>query len=149
MKSHCLHLCYLSTSFSSIYFATNGEMTRAILCVWVGGFLDAVDGALARFLDACSPFGVTVFRMFTNISCVCSFEAEIDSLADLVSFGVSPALSNFPTFSSKSGQSQSWCVKCFFSKEIIDPCSRGWQQKGSQPITASKISDQSEYSGWS
>jgi len=50
-------------------------MTTAILCVWVGGFLDAVDGALARLLDACSEFG-----------------AEIDSLADLVSFGVSPAL---------------------------------------------------------
>jgi len=68
-------LSALCTSFSSIYFATNLQMTRAILCVWVGGFLDAVDGALARFLDACSPFG-----------------AEIDSLADLVSFGVSPAL---------------------------------------------------------
>lgn len=68
-------LSALVTSFSSIYCATNDQMTKAIVCVWVGGFLDAVDGAVARLLDACSPFG-----------------AEIDSLADLVSFGVSPAL---------------------------------------------------------
>jgi len=68
-------LSALCTSFSSIYCAINGQMTKAIILVWCGGFLDAVDGALARLLDACSPFG-----------------AEIDSLADLVSFGVSPAL---------------------------------------------------------
>jgi len=73
-------LAALCTSFSSIYFALHDNVNFAILCVWTGGFLDALDGSMARYLDACSEFG-----------------AEIDSLADLVSFGVSPAIVVFMT----------------------------------------------------
>merc|ERR1711879_281974 len=65
----------LCTSFTSIYFAMNGNVEAVISLVWGAGFLDALDGRLARYLNATSEFG-----------------AEIDSLADLVSFGVSPSL---------------------------------------------------------
>lgn len=65
----------LITSFSAIYFSFNDQVSKAILCTLCGGFLDAMDGWLARKLNACSAFG-----------------AELDSLADLVSFGVSPAV---------------------------------------------------------
>ena len=41
----------------------------------VAGILDALDGRIARLTDSCSAFG-----------------AELDSLADLVSFGVAPAV---------------------------------------------------------
>jgi len=67
--------CALITSFSSIFFALQGSVGKAIICTLCGGFLDAADGWLARKLNACSAFG-----------------AEMDSLADLVSFGVSPAV---------------------------------------------------------
>ncbi len=58
-----------------MYFALGG---RFELCVAAAGFAalcDALDGRLARLLDATSRIG-----------------AELDSLADLVSFGVAPAL---------------------------------------------------------
>lgn len=70
----------LSISFSSLICALEGKIKLSVLCVWVGGFLDALDGRLARYLKACSQFG-----------------AEIDSLADLISFGVSPVLIVFFT----------------------------------------------------
>jgi len=68
-------LMALTTAFSGVYAALHDNSQLAVILVWAGGFLDALDGRLARYLDECSQFG-----------------AEIDSLADLVSFGVSPAL---------------------------------------------------------
>ncbi len=44
------------------------------LIILLGGFFDLLDGAVARKLDASSEFG-----------------AELDSLADLITFGVAPA----------------------------------------------------------
>jgi len=65
----------LCAGLSSVYFALSGQW---MLCVAATGFAaicDALDGRLARLLDATSRMG-----------------AELDSLADLVSFGVAPAL---------------------------------------------------------
>lgn len=47
----------------------------AVLCVFFAGVLDGLDGPVARALNSTSRFG-----------------AELDSLCDLVNFGVSPCL---------------------------------------------------------
>ena len=65
----------LSAGLSSVYFAIGGRFELAVLAVGVAALCDALDGRLARLLDASTRVG-----------------AELDSLADLVSFGVSPAL---------------------------------------------------------
>lgn len=74
----CVTICALASSLSSIYFALNsqdGDLSLSIGCIWLSGFLDTLDGRLARYLNACSEFG-----------------AELDSLADLISFGVCPSV---------------------------------------------------------
>ena len=65
----------LSAGLSSVYFALGERFDLAVFAVGVAALCDALDGRLARLLDASTRIG-----------------AELDSLADLVSFGVSPAL---------------------------------------------------------
>ncbi|RZT88686.1 CDP-diacylglycerol--serine O-phosphatidyltransferase [Pseudonocardia sediminis] len=67
-----LNLC---AGLSAVYFALGGRFEFAIGSIAAAGLCDALDGGLARLLDASSRIG-----------------AELDSLADLVSFGVAPAL---------------------------------------------------------
>jgi CDP-diacylglycerol---serine O-phosphatidyltransferase len=65
----------LCAGFSAVYFALSGRFDLCIACAGAAALCDALDGRLARLLDASSRIG-----------------AELDSLADLVSFGVAPAL---------------------------------------------------------
>ncbi len=65
-------LCF---GLTGIRFATDGLWGMAVLAVIVAGLLDGIDGRIARLLKAQSRFG-----------------AELDSLADSLSFGVAPAL---------------------------------------------------------
>lgn len=69
----------LCSSLASIYHAIQatetGDLAYSISCIWLAGLLDMLDGRLARYLNACSEFG-----------------AEMDSLADLISFGVCPSV---------------------------------------------------------
>ena len=65
----------LFCGFSSIVQAGNGRFEAAALLIIVAGILDALDGRIARLTGTTSEFGV-----------------EFDSLADLVSFGVAPAM---------------------------------------------------------
>lgn len=65
----------LCIGLTGIRFAIGGDFERAILAVIVAGCLDGIDGRIARLLNAQSRFG-----------------AELDSLADSLSFGVAPAL---------------------------------------------------------
>jgi len=60
---------------TSIRYALNEQWDMAVNFIVIAGFLDVVDGRLARFLKATSNFG-----------------AQLDSLADFVNFGVSPAI---------------------------------------------------------
>jgi CDP-diacylglycerol--serine O-phosphatidyltransferase len=61
--------------FWSIISALRGDFTLAAWLIFVAGVADALDGRIARFVKTGSPFGV-----------------ELDSLVDLVSFGVAPAI---------------------------------------------------------
>lgn len=60
--------------FLAILSAFEGNITTACWFVILAGFLDALDGKVARLSGGASPFGV-----------------ELDSLADFLSFGVAPA----------------------------------------------------------
>jgi CDP-diacylglycerol--serine O-phosphatidyltransferase len=63
---------------TAIRFALFYEWETAVLCVFIAALLDALDGRLARLLRQSSHFG-----------------AELDSLSDLVCFGVTPAMLMF------------------------------------------------------
>ena len=65
----------LCAGLTGIRFAITGDFDKAVLAVVLAGMLDGIDGRIARLLKAQSRFG-----------------AELDSLADNVSFGVAPAL---------------------------------------------------------
>ena len=54
--------------------ALKGNPVYAAICVWLGAFFDFLDGWLARLLKAYSPLG-----------------RQLDSLADLITFGWLPA----------------------------------------------------------
>lgn len=65
----------LCSGLTGIRFAIGENWRLAIVAVILAGLLDGIDGRIARLLKAQSRFG-----------------AELDSLADSLSFGVAPAL---------------------------------------------------------
>ncbi len=65
----------LCAGLTGVRFAINGDWERAVFAVILAGVLDGIDGRIARLLKAQSRFG-----------------AELDSLADSLSFGMAPAL---------------------------------------------------------
>jgi CDP-diacylglycerol---serine O-phosphatidyltransferase len=65
----------LCAGLSGIRFAFLGRWEMAVTMIIVAGILDGLDGRMARLLNVTSKFG-----------------AELDSLADFVSFGVAPAM---------------------------------------------------------
>jgi CDP-diacylglycerol--serine O-phosphatidyltransferase len=68
-------LASLFSGFYAIVQAMNGRFEYAAIAIFVAMVLDGLDGRIARFTRTQSAFG-----------------AELDSLSDMVSFGVAPAL---------------------------------------------------------
>lgn len=75
MAPNAITAAALCVGLTGIRFAIGGEFDKAIMSIIGAGILDAFDGRIARLLKAQSRFG-----------------AELDSLADSISFGVAPAL---------------------------------------------------------
>lgn len=67
-----LALCF---GLTGVRFGIAGEWDKAVASVVVAGVLDGIDGRIARLLKGTSRFG-----------------AELDSLSDVIAFGVAPAL---------------------------------------------------------
>ncbi len=65
----------ICAGMSSLRFAILGHWEGAVLAVLIAGVLDGLDGRMARLLKGASKFG-----------------AELDSLSDIVCFGVAPAI---------------------------------------------------------
>ena len=65
----------LTLGLTALKFAIEGKWQISVSLIVFASFLDNIDGKIARFLKTNSSFGV-----------------ELDSLSDLVSFGVAPAL---------------------------------------------------------
>jgi CDP-diacylglycerol--serine O-phosphatidyltransferase len=70
-----LTLLALCAGLTSIKFAFSGDWHGAVAAIVCAAILDTLDGRVARLLKANSLFG-----------------AQLDSLADLVNFGVAPAV---------------------------------------------------------
>lgn len=65
----------MAAGFSAVLLAFDGHFTWAAILMSVAIVMDICDGAVARLVGATSPFGV-----------------QLDSLADLISFGLAPAV---------------------------------------------------------
>lgn len=65
----------LCVGLTSVRFAIAGEWDLAILAIVAAGVLDGMDGRIARMLRGQTRFG-----------------AELDSLSDVIAFGVAPAI---------------------------------------------------------
>lgn len=65
----------LCLGLSAVRFGLAGRWELAIAAILLAGIVDAMDGRIARMLNTTTRFG-----------------AELDSLSDFISFGVSPAL---------------------------------------------------------
>jgi CDP-diacylglycerol--serine O-phosphatidyltransferase len=79
----------------SMVLATRGEFYRAGWYIVFAGILDTLDGRLARMSNTGSQFG-----------------AELDSLVDIVSFGVAPAFLMYMLAFGNAGQAE-W-IFCYF-----------------------------------
>jgi CDP-diacylglycerol--serine O-phosphatidyltransferase len=78
MLPNAITAAALCSGLTGVRFAIDGNWSFAILAVVLAGILDGMDGRIARLLNAQSRFG-----------------AELDSLADSLSFGMAPAIIMF------------------------------------------------------
>jgi CDP-diacylglycerol---serine O-phosphatidyltransferase len=75
MLPNALTTLALCAGMNAIRFAMQSRWEAAVIAIAIAAILDTLDGGMARLLNAQSKFG-----------------AELDSLADIVSFGVTPAI---------------------------------------------------------
>ncbi len=85
----------MACGFIAILFAFHGEYYKACMFIVLGAIFDSVDGRIARMTNTQSTFG-----------------EQFDSLSDLVSFGVSPAIVYYFRFLTDAGRPG--MVACFF-----------------------------------
>ena len=74
---------------AGIYNALNGNIKIAVVCLMVSGICDMFDGSVARMADRTDQekgFGI-----------------QIDSLADIIGFGILPAVIGYAIFTGYSG----------------------------------------------
>ncbi|MBT5433329.1 MAG: CDP-diacylglycerol--serine O-phosphatidyltransferase [Rhodospirillaceae bacterium] len=84
------------SGLTAIRFAIEARWELAVAAILLAAILDALDGRMARILNATSDFG-----------------AQLDSLADIVSFGVAPALVLY-FWSLQTAGGLGWAVALFF-----------------------------------
>ncbi len=87
----------LLAGLSSIRFAIEGQYRLAVLAIIFAALADGMDGRMARMLNSTSRFG-----------------AELDSLADFVSFGVAPAMLIYQ-WTVQEAQGPGWVAVLFFA----------------------------------
>jgi CDP-diacylglycerol---serine O-phosphatidyltransferase len=97
MVPNILTLLALCAGMTAIRFAVNGEFPAATFAIIAAGVFDGLDGRLARLLKATSRFG-----------------AELDSLADFISFGVAPAAVLY-LWTMAALHSIGWAIVLFFA----------------------------------
>ena len=89
MKKSCIPNIFtfmnLSCGVFSLLFTLDSNYIWAGIFILIAGLVDRYDGRIARFLDVSSDLG-----------------KELDSLADLVSFGVAPAILSYIIFNLKN-----------------------------------------------
>jgi CDP-diacylglycerol--serine O-phosphatidyltransferase len=88
------------SGLSAVQFTLRGNLSAAVAAITIAAALDSLDGRLARLLDATSKMG-----------------AELDSLADAISFGVAPALVLY--IWTLDGNRLGWTVALVFAVCIV------------------------------
>ncbi|MBQ8760251.1 MAG: CDP-diacylglycerol--serine O-phosphatidyltransferase [Bacteroidales bacterium] len=83
--------CNLLSGCISVVLSCNGMMTAAGVMIFIAAVFDFFDGFAARLLKAYSPLG-----------------AELDSLSDVVSFGVAPSFIMYHYLSQQSTVNGQW-----------------------------------------
>lgn len=81
---------------TAIRFALSGNWEAAVIAIVLASIFDMLDGRLARLFGADSAFG-----------------AQLDSLADLVSFGIAPSVVVY-TWTLKDGGGAGWAAVLIF-----------------------------------
>jgi CDP-diacylglycerol--serine O-phosphatidyltransferase len=87
----------ICAGLSAIRLAFEHRFETAVTLLLVAAFLDGIDGRIARLLKATSKFG-----------------AQMDSLADIVNFGVAPALVLYAYLLDQAG-SRGWIAALLFA----------------------------------
>lgn len=86
----------MCSGLTGIRFAIEGRWDYAVAAIVLAAVLDALDGRMARLLKASSEFG-----------------AQLDSLADIISFGVAPAMVLY-FWTLREAGGIGWAVTLFF-----------------------------------
>lgn len=94
---HIITTVAICCGLTSIRFAMQNNWSEAIFAILLAAFLDGIDGRIARLLNTTSHFG-----------------AELDSFADLINFGVAPALVMYFASLHQLGN-PGWAVVLFFA----------------------------------
>ena len=87
----------LSVGLTAIRFAFEGEWKHAVAAMLLAAILDALDGRMARLLKSASDFG-----------------AELDSLSDVIAFGVAPAIILY-LWTLSGGEGYGWIAVLYFT----------------------------------
>lgn len=122
-------LAALCIGLSSIRHAIQGEFVKASAFLLLAGFMDGIDGRLARFFNSSSDFG-----------------AQLDSLVDFVNFGIVPGFIIYAWVGSYADiGGLSWALVLFFAvcsairlarfnvdltKEVVNPILEKYFFKG-------------------
>lgn len=94
------NMCTLGNLFLgmiAILLAVDGKYSLAAIMVIVAMLLDGLDGRMARVLNAQSEFG-----------------KELDSLSDMISFGVAPAVIMYMVAFHDANSALAWTVTAIF-----------------------------------
>lgn len=87
----------MSVGLTAIRFAFEGEWKHAVAAMLLAAILDALDGRMARLLKSASDFG-----------------AELDSLSDVIAFGVAPAVILY-LWTLSGGEGYGWIAVLYFT----------------------------------
>jgi len=92
-------LTSLCIALTAILLSVRGDFIHASAFLLLAGFMDGVDGRLARFLNSSSDFG-----------------AQLDSLVDFVNFGVTPGFVIYSWINSYDDlHGLTWALVLFFA----------------------------------
>lgn len=97
MLPNLITVLAICAGLSGIRLAFEGRFETAVVMVLIAAFLDGIDGRVARMLKATSKFG-----------------AQMDSLADIVNFGVAPGLVLYAFLLDRAG-SPGWIAALLFA----------------------------------
>ncbi|MDP8230009.1 MAG: CDP-diacylglycerol--serine O-phosphatidyltransferase [Candidatus Gorgyraea atricola] len=75
MLPHFFSLCNLSCGIYAVYLALQGNIFQAACLIFAAMFFDFLDGKVAQLMNTISEFG-----------------SELDSLVDIISFGIAPVI---------------------------------------------------------